>query len=80
MPLTDIQRERIEEAHQTAAQCVYKIQRAIGHPLLVIYTIDEIDTDESAIDAVAMVNESKGRAIALCDELKAYLQSLPDLS
>lgn len=80
MPITDVQREKIIEAHAEANNKVGLILEAVNTPWQVLALIDKVDTAEAHISAVNMINHSKAMAIAYADDLKAYLVALPDIS
>lgn len=80
MPLTDNQKKAIQTANGTANRMATRLLYAINRPHTAILDLEQLDPTEDHTDAIGMVNGSKAAAIAICIELQAYLENLPDLS
>jgi hypothetical protein len=80
MPLTEGQKTAIQEASQEANIRANRIIYAIQRPMMAVQDYEQLDPAETHLDAIGIVNGSKAKAIIFCDELKAYLASLSDIT
>ena len=80
MPLTANQKAAIQKANEEANEMINRLLYAVNRPRTAIQDLEELDPTETHANAIGMVNGSKDAAILVCDELKTYLESLPDLT
>jgi hypothetical protein len=80
MPLSEGQKTAILKANEEANGMINRLLYAVNRPRTAIQDLEELDPTETDADAIGMVNRSKDVAITVCDELKTYLEGLPDLT